>query len=124
MPFRPFVALRSHSSTGYPAFPVIRTRKERRANRRYPVRWRLEGRGLSFLGFADHQEEGLRGEVQNLSQGGLCVISERPIQKSSVLRCEIFPDTVPAGIPTVMEVRWIEAPAKSSGTRVGLRFLT
>ncbi len=101
-----------------------RIRHEKRASQRYPVHWRLEGRGISFLGFVDEREEILRGQVQNLGQGGLCLLAENPIQKSSVLRCEIFPNEVQAGIPTIVEVRWMERNSGQPGTKVGLRFLT
>ncbi len=99
-------------------------RHERRASPRYPAPWRLEGRGISFFGFSEHREEVVRGQIQNLSRGGLCLLSESSLQKSSVLRCEIVPDSVPVGIPTIMEVRWMAFDAAFSGTRMGLRFLT
>ena len=66
----------------------------------------------------------MRRLIQNLSRGGLCLLSESPLQKSSVLRCEIIPDSLPLGIPTIMEVRWMAFDPASPGTRVGLRFLT
>ncbi len=101
-----------------------RIRHEKRASQRYPVDWRLEGRAIAFHGFLEHREEILRGQVQNLGQGGLCLLVETPIQKSSVLRCEIFPDGVQAGIPTIVEVRWMARNSGQPGTKVGLRFLT
>ena len=101
-----------------------RIRQEKRASRRYSVRWRLEGRGISFMGVAARQKEVLRGQIENLSRGGLCLLAEGPVKNSSVIHCEIFPDHVAAGIPTIMEVRWMQPSAESSRTRIGLRFLT
>ncbi len=122
--FRPFVALPSTWLRRNVSPNVKPMRHERRAGPRFPTPWRLEGRGISFFGFSEHREEVVRGQIQNFSRGGLCLLSESPLQKSSVLRCEIIPDSLPAGIPTIMEVRWMASNPASPGTRVGLRFLT
>jgi len=43
-----------------------------------------------------------------MSQGGLCVITPRALEKSSVLRCEIAIGEAPIKISTLMQVRWTE----------------
>jgi hypothetical protein len=81
------------------------------------------GEGISFLGFRHGDEEALQGRVLNINHGGLCLLTEQPIEKSAVLHCEIFPDGSHVGIPTVMEVRWMRQNPDGPGTTVGLRFL-
>ena len=102
---------------------VVKRRREKRSGRRYPVPWKLRGRGISFLGFRQGNEEALNGRVLNINRGGLCLWSEQPIEKSAVLQCEIFPSGQHVGIPTVMEVRWMLPNPDGPGTNVGLRFL-
>ena len=98
--------------------------REKRACQRYPVRWRFEGRGLSFLGFPTHEEELVCGRLLNINRGGLCLLVERPIERSSVLQCAIYPSALQVGIPTIVEVRWMHPNADHSHMRVGLKFLT
>jgi hypothetical protein len=43
-----------------------------------------------------------------MSQGGLCVITPRALEQSSVLRCEIAIGEAPIKISTLMQVRWTE----------------
>lgn len=97
--------------------------RERRSERRYAVDWKLKGKGISFLGFPQGHGEVVRGRVQNITRHGVCLLTDRPIEKSSVLQCDIFPSGLHTGIPTVMEVRWMQPDSDGAGMRVGLRFL-
>jgi len=69
---------------------TVKRHREKRAERRYQVRWKLQGRGLSFMGFRQGDEEALNGRVLNINRGGLCLLTEQPIEKSAVLQCEIL----------------------------------
>ena len=102
---------------------TVKRHREKRAERRYQVRWKLQGRGISFMGFRQGDEEALNGRVLNINRGGLCLLTEQPIEKSAVLQCEIFPSGQHVGIPTVMEVRWMLPNPDGPGMNVGLRFL-
>jgi hypothetical protein len=46
------------------------------------------------------------GRIHNISEGGVCLITSRPIENLSVLRCEIAIGDVPLSISTLMQVRW------------------
>lgn len=46
------------------------------------------------------------GRIQNISQGGVCLITSRPIEKSSIVRCEIALGDAPLRVSTIMQVRW------------------
>ncbi len=48
----------------------------------------------------------IAAEVVNISEGGMCVITELPIQAASVLQCEMKLPGVGIRIPTVMQVAW------------------
>jgi hypothetical protein len=66
----------------------------------------------------------IRGRIQNISAGGVCLITPRPIEKFSVLRCEITIGDVPLKIATLMQVRWTKKQnMQPEGYLSGLEFL-
>ncbi len=46
------------------------------------------------------------GRVQNISEGGLCVITQSPLGKAAILRLEIAVGDAPLRVATLMQVRW------------------
>jgi hypothetical protein len=48
----------------------------------------------------------LSGRVQNVSKTGICIVTDHPLEKSAVLRCEITLFDLPIVVPTILEVRW------------------
>jgi c-di-GMP-binding flagellar brake protein YcgR len=83
----------------------------------------MQARELAQIGGAKTTST-LRGRVQNLSRGGVCVLSDRPLQQHAVVVCEIALPDLPLLIPTVMQVRW-EQKRDVEGEQhlVGLQFL-
>lgn len=80
---------------------------ERRREARFPHSFEVMVRQLPQLGSTEAPEvETVQGRVQNISQGGVCVVTSSPIETSSVLRCEIAISDVPLRVPTLMRVRW------------------
>lgn len=66
----------------------------------------------------------LSGRIQNLSEGGICLITSKAVEPQSVLRCEIVSEGLPVGVPTLMEVRWAKKQNGGSGVYVcGLQYL-
>lgn len=66
----------------------------------------------------------LRGRIQNISERGVCLITSRPIERFSVLRCEITIGDAPLRIATLMEVRWTKKQDLDPETHLsGLEFL-
>jgi hypothetical protein len=66
----------------------------------------------------------LRGRIHNISEGGICLITARPIEKFSVLRCEITVGEVPLRVATLMQVRWTrKQEMEPEGFLSGLEFL-
>ncbi len=64
------------------------------------------------------------GRVQNVSQGGLCVMSPHPMRPSSLVRCDIGLSESPITIPTLMEVRWTQKQKLQAESYLsGLQFL-
>ena len=64
------------------------------------------------------------GRIQNMSKGGVCFLSQTPITRASLLRCEIGITDVPLSIPTLALVRWTKKQnLESSSYLSGLQFL-
>lgn len=93
--------------------------QERRHHPRFPLSVELRGRRLPSLGLRQDRKDAFRGQIQNIGDGGICLLSDRSIPPSSLVCCEIVVPGTRATIPTLMQVRWIQ---KSSNT-IGLQFL-
>ena len=97
--------------------------QERRLHARYPVRGDLTGHLLSALGPPKESEQPFRGEISDLSGGGLCVFTPRAVSLLSPIRCEVRLADLPVSIPTLVQVRWVERNLSGEGEKVGLQFL-
>ena len=83
----------------------------------------MQARELAQIGGAKPNSV-LRGRVQNLSRGGVCVLSDRPLDQHAVIICEIALPDLPLLIPTVMQVRWDQKrEVQGEQYLVGLQFL-
>jgi len=102
-------------------------RHERRLHRRYVVAWGLKGRVLTALEhdgrIPERPHTDLRGEISDIGSGGLrLVTTERP-EPTTALRCEIFAPHVPVGIPTLLQVRWVQENTGGRMYTLGLQFV-
>jgi hypothetical protein len=93
----------------------------RRRYPRYPVTGELRASRIPLMGFQVDLEQVVEGELENISSGGLCVLTTGPMEISDVFRTEIGLPSVPISIPVLSDVRWIERLGEHL-YRVGLRF--
>ncbi len=102
-------------------------RRERRLYPRYFATCELTGRPLlQFQGVeGDPPSVGqqIRGEVSNVSAGGLCLFGDNIADVSQPLRCQIKVPQLPIGIPTLLQVRWVHSDDGGKTYRLGLQFL-
>ena len=103
-------------------------REERQAQRhdpRFPCSLELRASKLASLGTPQHGPEktAIRGRLQNVSQGGVCLLTDRSIPASSLVRCEIVVPGTRAAIPTLMQVRWAQKTSTNGRYKIGLQFL-
>ena len=62
--------------------------------------------------------------IQNLSRGGLCILTEEPLPARGVLLCEMVLPQVPITIPALLRVCWIQERGPAAKDRLaGLQFL-
>jgi hypothetical protein len=85
------------------------SQSERRHEERFPQNLEVLIRELPRLGAVEDPEiSTVTGRVQNISQGGVCLVTSTPIEKSSVIRCEIAIGDAPLRVATLMQVRWTQ----------------
>ena len=100
---------------------------EKRRHPRHAIAFQLTGTALSPLGAGTARQFGavhdVRGEVPNISAGGLCLLTDDKIGVSDALRCEIQIPSLPIGIPALLNVRWLCAEGGRYTYRLGLQFL-
>ena len=103
----------------------LATQSDRRHDPRFPQSLELTVHALPELGSRQKlKTTAIRGRIQNISAGGVCLITSRPIEKFSVLRCEITIGDVPLKIATLMQVRWTRKQVmQPEGYISGLEFL-
>jgi len=97
--------------------------RERRRQRRFPVTFELRVKELLQLGTEKRAGAIVRATAQNISACGLGVVTNRSVEISSPVRCEIIIAELPVPIPVMAQVRWVEQNSSQKGYQVGLEFL-
>ena len=90
---------------------------------RYPFICHLKGSACTPQVPAEPPKRVIRGQVQDISAGGLCLLTKESMEVSYLLRGEIFFPESPAPIPTLMRVQWSQESLEEDGYRIGLQFL-
>lgn len=99
--------------------------RDRRQHTRFPQVIEVHARTLPPVRASHTASREVRGRIQNVSTGGLCIMSSRPLPLATFVCCEIAMADVPVSIPTFMEVRWTAKQGNKAGHYInGLRFLT
>lgn len=65
----------------------------------------------------------VQGRIQNLSQGGICIMSSQPLPVATFFCCEIAMPDIPVSIPALMQVRWTAKRGREANYINGLRFV-
>jgi hypothetical protein len=101
-----------------------RTGPERRYSPRYPHILDLHAKEISRIDAAAAGSSAIRARIQNLSRGGLCILSSDPIPLQGVVLCEIHIPELPVSIPALMRVRWVQKRDGFEETQLaGLQFV-
>jgi len=98
--------------------------QERREHARYPQAIDVRARTMPPVRGSHATPKEIRGRIQNVSQGGLCVLSTQPLAVSTFLVCEIAMPDLPVSIPALMQVRWTIKRGNEAHHYIhGLRFV-
>lgn len=98
--------------------------RDRRRYPRYPFTCVVRARELSVLGLSRQKKGVVRGWIQNVSKGGLCILTNQALDAANLVRCEISLFKIPVAIPVVLRVRWVDKNPEGRGYRIGAQFLT
>ena len=97
--------------------------QERRQSQRHGVSAEFLGRELSLAGSPRPSAPVIRGNIKDISKGGLCLLTKRRIREACLIRGEtILPNTT-VGLPSILRVCWVQQVAKGTQYRTGLQFL-
>jgi hypothetical protein len=96
---------------------------ERRHDPRHLLSARFVGRELSLVGSPLESRKILQGEIQNMSLGGLNLLTSQRTRESSLIRGEIVFPNLPVGVPSLMRVCWVRRAGTNSQYRMGLQFV-
>jgi hypothetical protein len=102
--------------------------EERRQHERFPQVFEVHARSLRSGPNEVAEPKGPQQEfdcrIHNLSNGGVCVLSSRPLQASTFVCCNFPVFDSPVSIPTLMQVRWtVKRGQKSPSFISGLQFV-
>src|SRR5215471_8545348 len=96
---------------------------ERRRDPRYVLVSEFRGKKLFSFEVPKQRRGTINGKIQNLSAGGLCLLSDQPIKAFHLVRGELVLPDVPVGIPTLMQARWVHRATKGPRYRIGMQFV-
>ena len=97
---------------------------EKRRHQRLPVSSEIIGHELSLLGLPEETKKIVRGRVEDISQGGICVQTSHPLTVSFPIRGELAFPATPVAVPVILKVQWTQKISpKDHRYRSGLQFL-
>jgi len=97
--------------------------EEKRHSQRVPCSMALRASTLSRVAVLEEPSVSLQGVTENVGNGGVCIVTDRPLPVNSVLRCELTVSDTHTEIPTLMQVRWLQRLEDKSSYKLGLQFL-
>jgi len=96
---------------------------ERRQHERFRQEFDVRGRCLISGNASALPCEDFDARIQNLSAGGVCIMSARPLPPALFFSCNFPVVNTPVSVPTLMQVRWTARRGKAGGHVAGFQFL-
>ena len=94
----------------------------KRQNARYLTRGDFQGSELPA--FAARKKPGVfSGEVQDISEGGFCLVAGRRPEQSVLLQGLLSIVQMPTKVPTLVQVRWVNRQLSGRRYRIGLQYV-
>jgi hypothetical protein len=98
--------------------------RERRQHARFPQALDVRARSLPPVRSRYTAPREIHGRIQNLSEGGACILSSQPLPVATFVSCEIAAPDVPVPIPSLMQVCWNAKRGRDNPHfMTGLRFI-
>jgi len=100
------------------------THDERRRFERFANSGDLEVQELFELEIPQKQTEPIYGKVQNVSDGGVGLLTPVPLKQFALFRCRVSMGSGPPRVSTLMRVRWSRREITRQGVfSSGLEYL-
>jgi hypothetical protein len=97
---------------------------ERRQHERFPQVFDIHGQCLLSARSTNDQFKQFDGRIQNLSNGGACILSSSPLEPSALVCCKFPMAESPVSVPLLMQVRWtVKRGRKSPNYISGFQFV-
>ena len=96
---------------------------ERRRHVRCVLSTEFRGAKLLPSGVTDASSEIFQGVVQNFSENGLSLLVNRKFNQFDVIRGQVILPGTATGVPSLLQVCWVQRATKKFQFHVGLRFL-
>ncbi|SRR6266436_210705 len=96
--------------------------QKKRVQPRYSTNGRFHANQLP-LHPGNRKSQAFEGKVKNISDGGFCVVATRAPEKSGLLQGRLLFPRMPAQIPTLVQVRWVEKAPSGQHYRIGLQYV-
>jgi len=94
----------------------------KRQNPRYSIGGKFEGSELPAL--QTRKKPGVfRGRVQDISDGGFCLLAARRPAQSVLLQGLLRLAQMPVKIPALVQVRWVNRQPRGQRYRIGLQYV-
>jgi PilZ domain len=114
------VASSAHDATTVTSLP----KQERRQHERFPQVFDIHARCLLSGQAASDPPKEFDGRIQNLSDGGACILSSFSLQPAVFVCCNFPVLDAPVSVPTLMQVRWTAKRGQKSPIYViGFQFV-
>jgi len=96
--------------------------RRKRRDPRHAIRGKFEGAELPSLQFK-RKGTTFKGQVSNVSDGGFCLLAPHAPRQSVLLQGPLKFAGLPAEIPTLVQVRWVERLPHGRNFRIGLQYV-
>jgi hypothetical protein len=100
--------------------------RERRQHERFPQVFDVHGRCLLSVQSASNETEAKEfdGRIQNLSNGGACILSASPLLLDAFVCCSLPVADDQVSVPLLMQVRWtLRRGRKNPNYITGFKFV-
>ncbi len=97
---------------------------ERRQHQRFPQILDVHARSFLSSQTVGSVPVEFDARIHNLSNGGVCILSSKPLQADTFVCCNFSVFDGPVSIPALMQVRWTVKRGQKSTTYIsGLQFV-
>lgn len=98
--------------------------QERRQHERFPQVLDIHARCLMSVQTGTDAPKEFDGRIQNLSNGGACILSSTALQPAMFVCCKFPVLDAPVSLPLLMQVRWtVKRGRKSPNYISGFQFV-